>query len=77
MRLSTGMRIGQWDLNIDDFLQINTILPLLSEQQSIATYLNQKMWRNRRTDNFARGNDNQTAKLQAICHYRSCNQRFG
>ncbi len=42
MRLSTGMRIGQWDLNIDDFLQINTILPLLSEQQSIATYLNQK-----------------------------------
>ncbi len=42
MRLSTGMRIGQWDLNIDDFLQINTILPLLSEQQSIATYLDQK-----------------------------------
>lgn len=42
MRLSTGMRIGQWDLNIDDFLQINTILPSLSEQQSIATYLDQK-----------------------------------
>lgn len=42
MRLSTGMRIGQWDLNIDDFLQINTILPLLSEQQFIATYLDQK-----------------------------------
>ena len=42
MRLSTGMRIGQWDLNIDDFLQISTILPTLSEQQSIATYLDQK-----------------------------------
>lgn len=42
MRLSTGMRIGQWDLNIDDFLQINTILPSLSEQQYIATYLDQK-----------------------------------
>ena len=42
MRLSTGMRIGQWDLNIDDFLQISTIIPSLSEQQSIATYLDQK-----------------------------------
>lgn len=42
MRLSTGMRIGQWDLNINDFLQINTIIPSVLEQQSIATYLDQK-----------------------------------
>lgn len=42
MRLSTGMRIGQWDLNINDFLQINTIIPSVLEQQSIAAYLDQK-----------------------------------
>ena len=42
MRLSTGMRIGQWDLNIDDFLRIKAILPPLSEQQHIADYLDKK-----------------------------------
>lgn len=42
MRLSTGMRIGQWDLNIDDFLKIKAILPPLSEQQRIADYLDEK-----------------------------------
>lgn len=38
-RLSTGMRIGQWDLGIDDFLSIPILLPSLSEQQAIAEYL--------------------------------------
>ena len=42
MRLSTGMRIGQWDLNIDDFLRIKAIIPPLSEQQRIADYLDEK-----------------------------------
>lgn len=42
MRLSTGMRIGQWDLNIDDFLRIKAILPPIAEQQSIADYLDKK-----------------------------------
>ena len=42
LRLSTGMRIGQWDLNIESFLNIEMILPPLSEQQAIASYLDEK-----------------------------------
>ena len=42
MRLSSGMRVGQWDLNIDDFLRIKMILPSLSEQQKIASFLDRK-----------------------------------
>lgn len=41
-RLSTGLRIGQWDLNIDDFLHIPIVFPPLSEQQAIADYLDPK-----------------------------------
>lgn len=39
MRLSSGMRVGQWDLNIDDFLRIRMLLPSLSEQKKIASFL--------------------------------------
>ncbi len=42
MRLSTGLRIGQWDLNIEDFLRIKMILPSLVEQKSIAEFLDRK-----------------------------------
>lgn len=43
MRLSTGLRIGQWDLNVDDFLGIKMILPpSLQEQHLIASFLDQK-----------------------------------
>jgi len=42
LRLSTGMRIGQWDLNIEDFLRIKAILPPLDVQQRIADYLDEK-----------------------------------
>ena len=42
MRLSSGLRVGQWDLNIDDFLRIKMILPSLLEQQQIADYLDKK-----------------------------------
>lgn len=38
-RLSTGMRIGQWDLGISDFMRVPALLPPLSEQFSIASYL--------------------------------------
>ncbi len=41
-RLSTGMRIGQWDLGIDDFLRVPLLLPPLSEQEAIAAYLDEK-----------------------------------
>lgn len=42
-RLSTGMRVGQWDLNIDDFLSIPCILPSsISEQRKIADFLDKK-----------------------------------
>ena len=42
MRLSSGMRVGQWDLSIDDFLRIKMVLPSLSEQQKIASFLDRK-----------------------------------
>lgn len=38
-RLSTGMRIGQWDLGIDDFMLVPVILPPLNEQKHIGHYL--------------------------------------
>ena len=38
-RLSTGMRIGQWDLGIDDFMLVPAILPPLNEQKHIGHYL--------------------------------------
>ena len=41
-RLSTGLRVGQWDLNIDDFLHIPAILPPLVSQQRIADFLDRK-----------------------------------
>lgn len=42
-RLSTGLRIGQWDLSIDDFL--NTLIiypPTKAEQTKIANFLDKK-----------------------------------
>ena len=41
-RLSTGMRIGQWDLSWDDFKQIPVLLPPLAEQTRISSYLDKK-----------------------------------
>ena len=38
-RLSTGMRIGQWDLGFDDFKNIPFLIPSLDEQAKIADYL--------------------------------------
>ena len=38
-RLSTGMRIGQWDLGFDDFKNIPFIIPLLEEQEEIVEYI--------------------------------------
>lgn len=42
-RLSTGMRVGQWDLGIDDFMSIPALVPPLSEQESIARYLDEQL----------------------------------
>ena len=41
-RLSTGMRVGQWDLGIDDFLRVPLLCPPLPEQAAIAAYLDDK-----------------------------------
>lgn len=38
-RLSTGMRVGQWDLGIGDFMRVPLICPPLAEQQEISSYL--------------------------------------
>lgn len=39
MRLSTGMRIGQWDLGFDDFKNIPFIIPPEKEQEEIVEYI--------------------------------------
>ena len=38
-RLSSGLRIGQWDLGFDDFKNIPFLVPPFYEQQSIADFL--------------------------------------
>lgn len=40
--LSTGMRVGQWDLSIDDFLSTPLLVPPESEQTAIAECLDRK-----------------------------------
>ena len=39
MRLSTGMRVGQWDLGFDDFKNIPIVLPDMLEQKRIVSFL--------------------------------------
>ena len=39
VRLSTGMRIGQWDLGFDDFKNTPFLIPPFDEQAKIADYL--------------------------------------
>ena len=41
-RLSTGMRVGQWDLGIDDFMRVPALIPPVNEQVGIAAYLDEK-----------------------------------
>ena len=41
-RLSTGMRVGQWDLGFNDFKNIPFLLPPQGEQQEIVNYLDRK-----------------------------------
>lgn len=38
-RLSGGIRVGQWDLSLDNFKQIPVLIPPVDEQQRIAMYL--------------------------------------
>jgi type I restriction enzyme S subunit len=41
-RLSYGVRVGQWDLRFEDFREIPVLLPPLSEQEQIVSYLDDK-----------------------------------
>lgn len=41
-KLSTGLRVGQWDLHVVDFLNTKIPLPPLDEQHRIADYLDEK-----------------------------------
>ncbi len=42
LRLSTGMRVGQWDLGFDDFKNLPFILPNKEEQSEIVSYIETK-----------------------------------
>ena len=64
-RLSTGMRIGQWDLQYDDFKNIPFLLPCFTEQQAIAAHL----------DRICSEIDSVTAKIKAtIEEYKKLKQ---
>jgi len=41
-RLSYGVRVDQWDMRYDDFKYVPVLLPPLSEQKTIADYLDTK-----------------------------------
>lgn len=41
-RLSTGMRVGQWDLGIDDFMSVPVLIPPISEQIAIFGFLDEQ-----------------------------------
>lgn len=41
-KLSTGMRIGQWNLGIDDFMNVPALIPSIDEQKKIASYLDER-----------------------------------
>ena len=41
-KLSTGLRVGQWDLHVEDFLNTRIPVPPLDEQRRIADYLDEK-----------------------------------
>ena len=60
-RLSTGLRVGQWDLNIDDFLHIPAILPPLPTQQRIADFLD---WKCAEIDELAALQETMIAELK-------------
>ena len=42
-RLSTGLRIGQWDLGFEDFRNIPFILPPFDEQEEIVEFIENKL----------------------------------
>lgn len=41
-RLSTGMRVGQWDLGINDFMRVPALMPPIDEQEQIAAFLDKQ-----------------------------------
>lgn len=42
-KLSTGMRVGQWDLGINDFMRVPALLPPKDEQEKIADFLDNQI----------------------------------
>lgn len=42
MRLSSGLRTGQWDLGFDDFKTIPFIIPSLNEQEQIVNFIDSR-----------------------------------
>lgn len=42
LRLSTGLRVGQWDLSYDDLRHIPVIIPPMDEQVEIVSYIEKK-----------------------------------
>ena len=68
-KLSTGLRIGQWDLHVEDFLATKIALPPLEEQRRIADYLDAKCKEIDRAINAAEKSINEyTAYKNSVVH---------
>jgi type I restriction enzyme, S subunit len=63
-RLSYGVRVGQWDLRFEDFKDIPGLLPPLSEQEHIVSYLDEK------TSQIDKTIDIEKKKIELLKEYR-------
>jgi len=60
-RISYGVRVGQWDMNYDDFKQLRVFLPSKDEQNHIVHYLD---WQTSRINKLINAKKKQIALLE-------------
>ncbi len=76
-RLSTGLRIGQWDLHVEDFLNASIPVPPIDEQQRIADYLDDKSAEIDRAIEAAEGSIEELLKYRSSCLEETFNRLDG
>lgn len=76
-RLSTGLRIGQWDLHVEDFLNASIPVPPIDEQQRIADYLDDKCAEIDRAVEAAEGSIEELLRYRSSCLEETFNRLDG